>query len=315
MFLATLPRLASSVLGRVLPRWRTVGEWLVVYEGLLTERGYDPQTVKNHTANLKHVRRLWGHYTIRSLRPHHVSTALKEFLPERSSTARRVLAALRDVFVEAIANDWADTSPAAHVRQPPHKIKRRRLTLEQWQRMREHAAQGRQKWVEPMLLLALVTGQRRADLGKMRFDDVHDGHLHIEQQKHAGKGYGARVAIPLALRLDAIGMTLGEVIELCRTCGGPGPTLLRKKNGGPIELSSLSARFNECIRAVLGLHAYDRRAWPSLHEVRSLAARLFRAQGIDVQILLGHKHAEMTAIYEDDRGLGRFEWKKVELAA
>ena len=85
----------------------------------------------------------------------------------------------------------------------------------------------------------------------MRFDDVHDDHLHVEQQKQAGKGYGARVALPLALRLDAIDMTLGDVINLCKTCGAPGPTLLRTKGGGAIELSSLSARFNELIRKVL----------------------------------------------------------------
>lgn len=66
------------------------------------------------------------------------------------------------------------------------------------------------------------------------------------------KGYGSRVAIPLTLRLDAIGMTVGDVIEHCRGTAKPGPTLLRKAGGGAIEESSLSARFAECIRAVLG---------------------------------------------------------------
>lgn len=66
----------------------------------------------------------------------------------------------------------------------------------------------------------------------MRFDDVVDGHLQIEQQKQAGKGYGARVAIPLTLRLDAVGMTLAEVIDLCRDIGEPGPMLLRKAGCG-----------------------------------------------------------------------------------
>lgn len=315
MIFAAIPRLASALLGRISPQWRTLGEWLDVYETLLEQRDYDPQTVKNYRANLKHLRRIWGGMPIRSIKPHHVSSALKEFLPERSSTARRVLSALRDVFVEAIANGWAETSPAAHVRQPPHKIKRKRLSFEVWQKMRVGAAAGRQKWVEPMLLLALITGQRRADLGKMRFDDIVDGHLQVEQQKKAGKGYGARVALPLALRLDVIGLSLADVIEVCRACGAPGPTLLRTKGGGAIELSSLSARFNELIRKVLGAHAYEFREWPSLHEARSLSAREFRAQGIDVQRLLGHKHAEMTAIYEDDRGLSAGEWKRVALVA
>jgi integrase len=87
--------------------------------------------------------------------------------------------------------------------------------------------------------------------------------------------------------------------------------MLRRKGGGGIELSSLSARFNEYIKLAVGASTYDQYEWPSLHEIRSLSARLYRAQGIDVQTLLGHKHAEMTAIYEDDRGLSAAEWKQV----
>ncbi len=55
-------------------------------------------------------------------------------------------------------------------------------------------------------------------------------------------------------------------------------------------------------------------AWPSLHEVRSLSARLYSAQGVDVQTLLGHKYPEMTSLYTDDRGLSAKDWKRVELA-
>ena len=86
--------------------------------------------------------------------------------------------------------------------------------------MRELARASRQRWLEALLLLALVTGQRRGDLAKMRFA--------------------------------------------------------------------------ECIRSVCGETAYQAAEWPSLHEVRSLSARLYSEQGIDVQTLLGHKHAEMT---------------------
>ncbi len=290
---------------------RTLNDWLPVYERLLLERDYNVQTVKNRMANLKHVRRLWGGYGIADLRPHHISSALREFLPARSSTARRVLAEVREVYVEAIANDWAETSPASHVRQPAHKVKRKRLDFETWEGMRKLAAAGRQRWVESMLLLALVTGQRRADLAKMRFDDIRDGHLYIEQQKKAGKPHGARIALPLTLRLDAIGMTLADVVEHCKGTAKPGPNLLRISGGGSIEESSLSTRFNECIRALLGCEAHGDREWPSLHEVRSLSARMYRAQGLDVQTLLGHKHADMTAVYEDDRGLNADQYKRL----
>lgn len=293
---------------------RSVSDWLDVHEELLGQRGYKPQTMKNRRANLAHVRRLWGAMPLAEMKPHQIASAIRGFPADRSSTARRVLAELRDAYTEAVANGWADSNPAVEIKPPKHRVKRARLTFETWQNMRTLAHAGPQRWVEPLLLLALVTGQRRGDLAKMAFTDVVDGCLRVEQQKQAGKGYGARVAIPLTLRLDAIGMTLAEVIEVCRGCGKPGPTLLRKAGGGAIEESSLSARFHEHIVAVLGAQAHVLHEWPSLHEVRSLSARLYRAQGVDVQTLLGHKNAEMTAVYEDDRGLSASQWKRVAAA-
>ena len=299
---------------------RRLSDWLEVHERQLGERGFKPSTLRNRSASIGHCRRLWGERPIDALKPHEIATGLKSFPPDRTHSAVRVLSELRDVYAEAIANGWAEKNPARDLKAPRHKIKRARLRFDTWQSMRALAKAGPQRWVESMLLLALTTAQRRADLAKMSFDDVvidDDGLpcLRIEQQKQAGKGYGARVEIPLALRLDAIGMTVGEVIEHCRGSAKPGHTLLRKAGGGPIEQSSLSARFHEHIVAVLGQGAHKLYEWPSLHEVRSLSARLYRVQGVDVQTLLGHKNPEMTAIYEDDRGLSAKQWKRVSLPA
>jgi enterobacteria phage integrase len=287
----------------------TLNKWIDVYESLIAERGYDPQTIKNRQANLKHIRRIWGASPIRAIKPRHISAELQTFMPDRSSMARRIFDELRDVYREAVANEWCESNPVLNTRRPPNKVKRKRLSLEVWDGMCEAALVHRQAWVLFMLLLALVTGQRRADLGKMQFDDVWGGYLHIEQQKKAGKEHGARVALPLALRLDAVGLTLGDVIELCRHYSKAGPTLLRRNDGKRIELSSLSNRFNEIIRTLMGNAAYAEREWPSLHEVRSLSERLYRAQGIQTQHLLGHKNQEMTDKYNDDRGLSAAEWK------
>lgn len=313
--LATPAPAATPVAAPAAPT-RTLSAWLDVHERQIMGKGYKVQTIRNRRANLNHVRRLWGANQIDTLRAHEIISKLRaEFLPVRTSTAQRVLAELRDAYNEAIANDWADSNPAAHVKLPTHRVKRKRLSFEVWEQMRELARAGRQPWLESLLLLALVTGQRRGDLVKMQFTDVVDDHLQVEQQKQAGKGYGARIAIPLTLRLDAIGMTLGDVIEDCRTAGAPGHTLVRKSGGEPLEESSLSIRFAECIRAVCGADAYSADEWPSLHEVRSLSARMYHAQGIDVQTLLGHKTAEMTAIYKDDRGLSAGTWKRLDCPA
>lgn len=297
---------------------RTLGDWLDVHDGILLTRGYKAQTIKNRRSNLAHVRRLWGSVPVAELRPHAVASALRTFSKGKSSTASRVLAELRDAYVEAIANGWAEANPARDIKPPRHKVMRERLELDVWMQMRTLSTTSPQRWVESMLLLALAIGQRRADLAKVRFDDVVDGHLRIQQQKEAGKGYGARVEIPLTLRVDCIGMTVGDVIEHCRQSAKPGPTLLRKANGQPIEMSSLSARFCEHIRAVLGSNDPGTHRRPSLHETRSLSARTYVAQGMDpkvVQTLLGHSDIEMTELYLNDRGLSRNEWKRVAVPA
>ncbi|KQY83658.1 hypothetical protein ASD35_24345 [Pelomonas sp. Root1444] len=289
----------------------TVAEWLTTYRTIIGDRNYDPQTIKNRGTSLRYIETHLGARPLRAIKPHEIATLLKTCTPHK---AGRILGELRDIYVEAINNGEAESSPAAHVKPPRAPGLRKRLTLDMWQDMLLLASTGPQRWVPAMLLLALHTGQRRADLAKMKFSDVVDGHLRVEQQKKARKLIGARVAIPLTLRLEATGMTLGEVIELCRGIGAPGDTLLRQANGRPIEMSSLSARFCEHITAVTPSDAYKEFERPSLHEVRSLSARTYITEGmppVTVQTLLGHKHAEMTAVYLNDRGLTDAEWKTV----
>lgn len=48
----------------------------------------------------------------------------------------------------------------------------------------------------------------------------------------------------------------------------------------------------------------------TFHEQRSLSERLYRAQGIDTKILLGHKTQSTTDRYNDDRGK---EWTKLAI--
>jgi len=292
---------------------QTMASWIATFRTIIKDRGYNAQTLKNRGSCINYIEKQLGARPLRAIKPHEISTVLKLCSPHK---AGRVLMELRDIYVEAIANGEAEANPAAHVKKPPAPGLRKRLTLETWQAMFVRAKQSNQQWLPLMLLLGLHTGQRRADLAKMKFSDVVDGHLRVEQQKKARKKFGARLAIPLSLKLQATGMTLGQVIELCKTAGKPGDNLLRQANGRPIEMSSLSTRFRQLIVAVCGPDAYRRFEWPSLHEVRSLSARTYVAEGMPpatVQTLLGHTHAEMTAIYLNDRGLTEKEYKTVEV--
>lgn len=297
--------LLSKTLGRIVPRFRTVAEWAEVYGQIVAGRPISDKTKANRRGALRHVVRCFGSRTVSSVRPHEVSALVRSVALRHPQTAKRVLFETADMFNECVNYGWIDRNPAASVKAPLVRVQRKRLTLDNWRAIKAHADAHMPPWVGHMLLLALVTGQRRSDVVKMRFDDVWDGYLHIEQAKT-----GTRLALPTALRLDALGLSLADVIDRCRCYPTASAYLLRKSNGKPLAHASLSANFEAARQAVLpsvsGIPA-------SLHECRSLSERLYRAQGIDTKVLLGHKHQAMTDIYNDDRGLSRGKWTTLQL--
>lgn len=297
----------SLTVGKVLSRFRTLGEWAVIYRQIIDGKPISAKTKANRKCTLGHVLDRLGEDTIISaIRPHDISAMVMEINATHAPLSKRVLIETKDIFSEAVGYGWIDRSPAHTIKAPKVRVQRVRLSLEQWRLIHAHAEEHMPPWVSRVMVLALITGQRRSDIGKMKFSDVWDDHLHVEQAKT-----GARLALPLSLRLDALGMTLGEAIENCRSYYVGTEYLIRKHNGKPPVLASLSARFEEAREAVLpecktGLPT-------SLHECRSLSERLYRAQGINTMVLLGHKHQAMTDVYNDDRGLTAGQWKTLQL--
>ncbi|HHB8934222.1 phage integrase Arm DNA-binding domain-containing protein [Klebsiella pneumoniae] len=214
-----------------------------------------------------------------------------------------------DVFKEAqqIGEVPVGFNPAETAKKPHVKITRQRLTFDEWNLIFE-AAQKENYFLQKGMLLALLTGQRLADICNMKFSDIEENHLLIEQSKT-----GAKIAIPLALTCNRLGISLGEVISMCRD-QVLSPYLLHHhhakgtaKRGGKVKPGTLTVAFSKARDSV----SYD---WnkngspPSFHEQRSLSERLYREQGIDTQILLGHTSKTMTDRYNDSRGK---EWKKL----
>jgi len=296
----------SFVLGRLVPRYRTVNEWAVIYRQLVDARPISAKTKANRQGALGHVLNYMGGRAVSSVRPHEVAAMVHDIAKTHPQTAKRVLFEVADLFNECMNYGWIDRNPAAGVKAPPCRVQRKRLTLRNWQDLKAHAEENMPPWVAHMMTLALITGQRRSDLVKMQHDDVWDGHLHIEQAKT-----GTRLALPLELKLDVLGLTLAQAIAQCKSTDVTSRYLLHKHSGERLADASLSARFEEARKAVLpssgGIPA-------SLHECRSLSERLYRAQGINTMTLLGHKHQAMTDLYNDDRGLTKGNWKTLLLA-
>lgn len=297
----------SKAFGRFVPSFRTLGQWIDVYAPIVDARPITEKTKLNRRAHIARIRAALGESRIGAIRPHEVSALVIAVQKSHPVAAQRMLVEIRCMFDEAVANGWLNSNPAKAVRMPRVRVRRRRLALNEWRLIYEHARDNRPPWVHRMILLALVTGQRRSDLVKMRFSDVwrHDDgkdYLHVVQAKT-----GARIAIPIALRLDHIGVSVSEAIEMCRGYAPLEPDgdgyLLRKTTSAAPCPESMSWRFEQSREAVLPPESEAGRHPPTLHECRSLSAREYRKLGIDTMVLLGHSRQSMTDLYHDDRGL------------
>lgn len=234
-----------------------------------------------------------------------LSAILAEYVnDDKTRMAQVVRAAWIDMFKEAQYAGVIEPgfNPAEATRKPKDEVKRQRMTLEDWQKI---YAQAKTPHMENAMLLAIVTGQRLDDITNMQFSDIKNDMLHIEQGK-----YGARVAIPLSIRNEAINMSLRDVIAKCRD------RVLSKylvhhvrniagvKAGDKLSSGGLSQAFTEA-RELANIKTAEGKIPSTFHEQRSLSGRLYKTQGINVQALWGHKSEKTSDLYLDER---KNEW-------
>ncbi|RMS88769.1 phage integrase Arm DNA-binding domain-containing protein [Pseudomonas coronafaciens] len=296
------PTLAQRIAEPVAVDDRTFADWLGEYDLIYTERGLSAHTTRSIKSRLKVINNAFGEKYMRSIRTMDIATFLATFTKAGKAPMSKALRSLlRDVFTEAIAAGWCDLNPVDATKAARSKVKRGRLSLELWKAA--HAATDR-PWLKRAMELALLTGQRRDDIGSMLFKDEHDGFLHVIQSKT-----GARLRISTSLRLEAIDLDLSNVIKMCRDrvlskhLVHHARTVAVAKAGSPVKLNTLTLAFAEARdkgAAALGIDLGT--SPPSFHEMRSLAARLHALEGRDPQKLLGHRNAAMTEMYKDGRG-------------
>lgn len=216
--------------------------------------------------------------------------------------AQVIRSVLIDIFKEAqhFGEVPPGYNPALATKQPRRRITRQRLSLEEWQKIFD-IADAKHRYMGNAMLLALVTGQRLGDVSSMKFTDVWEDHLHVIQEKT-----GSKIAIPLSLRLNAIGWSLRDVIARCRDYA-VSPYMVhffratsQAERGAQVKSNTITMNFSKA-RDKAEIQWGDGTP-ATFHEQRSLAERLYETQGIDTQKLLGHKSPNQTARYHDDRG-------------
>lgn len=190
---------------------------------------------------------------------------------------------------------------------PPAERKRKRWTLETYKAARAKA----EPWLQDAMDLALTSLQRREDLvGIRKKEDFEGGRLLVRQHKT-----GARLAI------EPVG-TLVEVIKRARARHPFCPFLLGRKPLRDIRGSKvhpyqitpgmLSRAVAKARDASGAFEDWPSEEKPTLHELRSLGAHLYREAGYPeeyIQALLGHEAAAMTRHYLDGH---KEEWVDVK---
>lgn len=291
----------------------TTSSWLDRYQAIQDDRlksgDIRLNTYKQKAKPVSLLRERAGMKLISAVDVRDIAQLLEEYIsagqPRMAQVVRSVLI---DVFKEA--QHYGEVppgyNPALATKQPRRKITRQRLSLEEWQKIFD-IADASHRYMGNAMLLALVTGQRLGDISKMKFSDIWDDHLHVEQEKT-----GSKIAIPLSLRLNVINWSLRDVVARCRDYA-VSPYLVhffrstsQAERGAQVKSNTLTMNFSKA-RDLVGID-WGEGTPATFHEQRSLSERLYKEQGLDTQKLLGHKTQQQTNRYHDDRGKS---WVKV----
>jgi integrase len=299
---------------------RSVSAWCDKFETILDERDdLEASTKASFRQRLKTVRERLGDMAMSRVTTLEVANFLDTW---ESAGKKRMAQAMRsflsEFFRRAMAKGWISANPVEPTDAPRVQIQRARLTLEQFLAIHKIATRDGPSWLPLAMELALVTGQRREEIRELGPLDTHDGRLWVVPRKT--KKHAVKISIPLDLRLQAVNWSVGEVIQRCRSkhiltrhfihhtarAGRAAP-------GSRVRAPTISDEFAQArdkavAEGLITLPAG--KTPPSFHEIRSLAERLYSAEGIDTQALLGHKSPTMTAKYHDARG---DEWVEVKL--
>lgn len=318
------PRLIDRMEGREDTTW---GGWITVYERKLGAAplggAVDPEaapakkratnTAKAYRAQIKRIRALWADQLALPLdrvTTRMLSAKLDKFAAEAPRMAQTVHNRLAHMFDAAIAAGWLTAAnPMAVTETNAAPVRRARLTWDVFQTLYAKMPAGRLK---NATALALVSGQARETVCGGEFSQVGmvapPGGQPVECWRVTRGKTGAKIAIPLDLRLQVFGMSLRDVVRQCRSTGVASRYMVHStqhgggfKRGTKYNLNTLTEEFTAAVTS-MGLDWGDRTP-PTFHELRSLSKRLYRSQGdVNTLDLLGHEDAKTGELYADERG-------------
>ena len=233
------------------------------------------QTRRDNDKELANLLRVFGHMPIEAIAPMHI----RQYMDLRGQVAKvranREKALFSHIFNKA--REWGFTTaqnPCQGVKGFKETGRSRYVTDEEFERVRANA----HCTVVDAMDIALLTGQRPADVLKIQRTDIRDGALWIVQNK-TGARLGIEITGELAAVIERINQRPRKAIS---------PFLIQDENGQPLSQFALRSRFDKArTLAKVDFQFRDIRA-KAATDTGDLAHS---------QKLLAHKNREMTEHY------------------
>jgi integrase len=234
-----------------------------------------PATRRDNERELDKLLRVFGHIPIDAIAPLHI----RQYMDIRGETAKvranREKALFSHIFNKA--REWGYTSvpnPCQGVKGFKETGRSRYITDAEFELVKAQA----HFTVADAMDLALLTGQRPADVLKLKRSDIRDGALWIVQNK-TGTRLGIELVGELASIVNRINARPRKAIS---------PFLIQDENGQPLSKDALRSRFDKA-RELAGVQ----------FQFRDIRAKAATDTGdlAHSQKLLAHKNRGMTETY------------------
>lgn len=237
---------------------------------------------------------VYGNVLIEHMKRRHVKAILAG-MAETPHAGVMVLRLLRKLTGVALDEEWIEVDPTYRVKHRPEYAGWRAWTAAERSAFENHWSIGS----TPRLAyaLALYTGQRRADVAKMRWVDIEAGSIHVRQEKT-----GRELWLPI----------LPALAEVLTATEHSGKTILVTQYGQPFSVKSLGMRMQDWTRAA-GLSP-----GVTLHGLRKTMGKLLAEGGATTRELmdvLGHtdiQHAELYSREAEQRRLAKTGMAKLK---
>jgi integrase len=258
-----------------------------------------------------HVVPQWGQRPLSDIRRADVNNLVRELRKGAPIRANRVLAYLKTFFVWAVDQELIEASPAAAVKRPSKEVKRDRVLTEAelrviWEACSELGVFGR------AFRFALVTSQRRSEIGKMTWREIDRSNCLWTLSRERTKADRAH-EVPLSALALSIIDECPRLNEYVFSTGRSGTAQTgdrasaRPISGWSKAKAALDKRTLEKANAIALERGED--APPDfpdwhLHDLRRTAATHMAKLGVDRVVIakvLNHAEQEVTAVYDRHR--------------